>query len=81
MARPGVSADDLKNGRHLDVLAAQHCVAFRKALPEGHSLGPALTLRWCTICSGGEVVLFVLLAIARAFAKYGEAALCACLFL
>ena len=71
MARPGVSADDLKNGRHLDVLAAEHCVAFRKALPEGHSLGPALTLRWCTICSGGEVVLFVLLAIARAFAKYG----------
>lgn len=52
-------------------LAESHTNHLRKELSPDTRLGPSLTLRWGTICSGGEVMLFVLLAIAKALAEHG----------
>ena len=63
-------AQAILDGTLLDRLAQQHIADFMKVIPL-RSAGANLELTWGTICSGGEVVLFVLDSISRAFQAYG----------
>ena len=61
-------AQAIWDGTLLDRLAQQHIEDFMKVIP---LRSVNLELTWGTICSGGEVVLFVLDSISRAFQAHG----------
>ena len=58
------------DGTFLEQLADEHNDAFLSLAP-GRRVAPTLTLRWATICSGGEGVLFTLEAIKANAKKRG----------
>ena len=59
-------AEAILDGTFLDQLAREHIADFMKVTPN-RLAGARLELTWGSICSGGEVVLFVLDSISRAF--------------
>ena len=67
-----VSPALLRSPMFLDQTAEDNFAGFRRrwpseVCPRGLAAGSVVEMTWCSICSGSEVILFVLAAIASAF--------------
>lgn len=68
-SQASVIASAVLDGTYLDVLAHEHAVAFSRVLAP--SAPPKTTLLWGTICSGGEVLIFIVQSLKEMYKTFG----------
>ena len=68
-SQASVNASAVLDGTYLDVLAHEHAAAFSRVLAP--SAPPKTTLLWGTICSGGDVWVFIVQSLKEMYKSFG----------